>query len=48
MVEVEIEEKKVVGELWKEVKMVGENQQLEKRVDGESAGAGSRRRRRRW
>lgn len=43
----EVEEKIGVAELWKEEKLVGGNQRLEKRVDGGSAGADGRRRRRR-
>lgn len=31
-----------MAELWKEVKLAGGNQQLEKKVDGGSAGAGGR------
>lgn len=42
--EVEVEEKRGVDKLWKEVKLVGGKQQLEKRVDGGFAGAGGRRR----
>lgn len=41
--EAEVEEKTGAGELWKEVKLMGGNQQLEKRVDGGSAGAAGRR-----